>query len=366
MLCMSVARIVLFDQPDQPLRQASVPLLTPGVGEVLVRNAYTTLCRSDLNTYTGKRREPTPTILGHEIVGHIAALGPQAPEHDLRGQPLRVGDLVTWGIFASDPDSPNARRDMPQKGDGLFKYGHEVHHPDSTLHGGLGEYTLLRRHTAIARVDAQVPLPVLALINCAIATVAGSLRLAGDLADETVLVSGAGMLGLVACAMSKACGAARVFATDKSAARLDTARRFGADEGIAIDGIPEEDIADELAGRIGPGLHVLLEYSGAALAMETTLPLLAGGGRAVWVGATYPQRSVRIDAEQVVRRLLTLRGLHNYTPADLLEAVLFIENHHQTYPFDTLVQGGFDLDSAEAAFRHALDANPFRVGIDLR
>ena len=130
-----------------PLRLEEHTLPAPGEGEILVRNEYATLCRSDLSTYAGRRVEKTPTILGHETVGRVAALG--SPLSDLSGRPLRVGDRVTWAIYAADPSGAMARRGIPQKSPDLFKYGHERLTPESSWHGGLAEYTLLRRFTPV-------------------------------------------------------------------------------------------------------------------------------------------------------------------------------------------------------------------------
>lgn len=64
-------------------------------GEALVRNGYATLCRSDLATWAGKRCEAVPTVLGHEVVGHVVDVDSAAPPVDVVGRPLRVGDRVT-------------------------------------------------------------------------------------------------------------------------------------------------------------------------------------------------------------------------------------------------------------------------------
>ena len=59
-------------------------------GEILVKNTFTTLCRSDLYTYKGVRKEKSPTILGHEITGYIVAFGPNYPKFDNRGEKLKL------------------------------------------------------------------------------------------------------------------------------------------------------------------------------------------------------------------------------------------------------------------------------------
>jgi putative phosphonate catabolism associated alcohol dehydrogenase len=349
---------IVFTAAGTPMTSEhhAIPPLEPG--QVLVRNTCTTLCRSDLSTWTGKRQEATPTVLGHEITGRIVAFGADAPRIDVRGQSLAVGDRITWAIFAADPASQRARAGMPQKAPGLFKYGHERLTPDSAHHGGLGEFTLLRANTPIARLEADLPDPVAALINCSVATVAGALRLAGELRDQRVLVSGAGMLGLCACAMSRDRGAASVTAVDIDPARLMTARRFGAHRTWLVrsdgGGLGEIDRVD-----------VVLEFSGAPAAMAATLATLDIGGRAVWIGATMPQAPTPVDAEQVIRRLLSIRGLHNYNVDDFLTAVEFMRSRHAAWPFRELVHDAFTLADAEAAFRHAVGHNPLRVGVHI-
>ena len=352
-MLMNRGRYRMFSAPGKPLVAGMAELPVPGRGEVLVRNEYTTLCRSDLNTYIGKRKEQVPTILGHEIVGRIVAKGPDAPDWDLRGQALAPGSRITWGIYASDPAAALSQRGIPQKAPSLFKYGHEQLSSRSGFHGGLASHILLRAHTPMVRVDEAVPLPVAALINCAMATVAGAFRLAGLLAEETLVVSGAGMLGLVACAMGAEQGA-EVIAVEVDPARLETARRFGATQGFE----PRQVPADLRAAAV-------LELSGVPAAMEQSLSWLGIGGTAVWVGGTHPQRPLQVDAEAFIRNLSLVKGLHNYNAQDLLAAVEFIEQFHDSYPFHTLIHNLSGLDQAEAAFQYALKHNPFRVGLRL-
>ena len=72
------ARAVVFTAAGAPLELRELPLRPPRGAEILVRVTCCTICGSDLHTYTGRRREATPTILGHEITGRVAQFGPQA------------------------------------------------------------------------------------------------------------------------------------------------------------------------------------------------------------------------------------------------------------------------------------------------
>ena len=325
----------IFYSSGSPIKVRSLPIPSLQPQEILIRNEFTTLCRSDLHTYSGKRQEKSPTILGHEIVGRIEQFGSEAPQTDLRGTPLQIGDRVSWAIYASDPCCDMAQKGIPQKGEQLFKYGHEQLSKEQSLHGGLSQYTILREHTPILKIDESVSLSVAATVNCAVSTIAGALRLAGEVRNKAVLVSGAGMMGMIASAMCKSAGASLVATTDINPQRLNQANAFGADEAMLASSMSPPLLTDTF-GSDRP-FDLVLELSGAPTAMEHTLDYLKTGGVAVWVGATFPLRDIRVNAEQVIRRLLTIKGLHNYNQSDFLRAVDFIEQHHSTYPFASLI-----------------------------
>jgi alcohol dehydrogenase len=363
---MQTCKIAVFTSAEEPIHLEEVPVPELKPGEVLVRNEYTTLCRSDLNIFSGKRKEKTPTILGHEVVGRIAALSPNSPKMDLRGRFLRVGDRITWATYASEPESELAESGIPQRGTELFKYGYEKIAPHSSLHGGLGEYMLLRTNTPIVKVEESVPAPLVAIINCVVATVAGAIHIAGKIRDRNIVISGAGMLGAIACAMARTDGAARIIAIDSDEGRRRKALEFGADivlpasaDGAAL----REQMV--MACKEDIHIHKVLEFSGVAEAMESTLALLGEGGTAVWVGATFPQRKLQLDAGLIVRNLYTIKGIHHYGKDDFLKAIHFMEQHHQDFPFLDMIHDQFTLEEVNEAFDYAIEHNPFRVGIRL-
>jgi putative phosphonate catabolism associated alcohol dehydrogenase len=359
----SLAAVFSDQTKEFSLQEIEIPSLKEG--EILVKVSYTTICRSDLYTFEGRRKEKTPTILGHEIVGNIIAFGFNTTKTDLRGHVLSIGDKITWAIYASNPDSFYAKKGIPQKAEDLFKYGHEQITPSSTLHGGLAEFIILRKNTPIIKILDFIPNSVAALINCSVATVAGSLRLATKLKDQIVLVSGTGMLGTIACAMAAYANAKKVIALDSNINRANQALSFGAS--VAIEANNDHlDIQKKINDALNNDttVDVVLEFSGLPNAMLSTLNLLGIGGTAVWVGATFPQETVPVNAEMIVRKLLTIKGLHNYNEKDLIAAVAFIESTCEQYNFNGMVHGGFGLNQITEAYQYALDKNPFRVGID--
>ncbi len=355
------SRIAIMEETLKPLSFEEIPVPTLQEGEILVRNTFATLCKSDINTFIGKRQEKTPTILGHEIVGQIVECSPNAPKSDEKGNLLSIGDRITWGIFASNPDDPLSKRGIPQKAADLFKYGHEQHNKESTLHGGLAEYTILRKNTPIVCLPDTIDDPLAAIINCSVATVSGAFRLAEDIQDKRVLVIGTGMLGIVACAMASLKGARQVIGLDINDARLEKALNFGATH--VYNG--QEHWDQKLKEDTGTAFPVdlVFDFSGVPEALERSLNLLDIGGTAIWVGGTFPQRDMTINAEHIIRRLITIKGLHNYNRTDLVTAVEFIDQAQHHFPFKDLIYTQGSLDKVNEAFQTAINDQPFRVGL---
>lgn len=354
---------VEFSGPGLPfqVRNTRVRNLLPG--EVLVRNCYTTLCGSDLHTFAGVRKEVCPTVLGHEIVGEIVTMHPSHAGFDNKGKKLSPGDPVTWSVFSSNPQSPNALEGIPQKGDDLFKYGHAKAEHEEVFHGGLAEYCILKPNTAILKIPATMPMPVAATLNCAIATVAGAIRLAGDLSDKHILITGMGLLGITCAAMCREAGAEWIGAADIADKRLEDAFGFGADEIINLNGNNRHLVERLQQTHPRKGVDVVFDMSGSPDAMEIGLDCLAIGGRAIWVGAVFNNRKLQVDAEKLIRNLLTIKGLHNYNYEDFKYALDFMKRNWEKYPFGQVVEKEFTLEEVQQAFEYAIQHKPLRVGI---
>ncbi len=330
---------------------------------MLVRVTCATVCGSDLHTYQGHRSTPTPTVLGHEIIGRIEALGPGEPVCDDRAAPLQIGQRVTWSIAASCGRCFFCRRDLPQKCERLFKYGHQAIDEVHPLSGGLAEFCHLAPGTAIVSLPDELPELVACPANCATATVTAALRVGGGCRDQTVLIQGAGMLGLAACALARRGDAREVIVCDVDESRLELAPRFGAHRCVCVAAGAESLGAAVEEATGGRGVDLALELSGAAGAIEAGLPLLRIGGRYVLVGAVFPGPPVSVSAEQIVRRWLSIHGVHNYAPQDLSRAVAFLAENHHRYPFDELVTRTFELSEADRAFQYAIKTRPLRVAV---
>jgi putative phosphonate catabolism associated alcohol dehydrogenase len=360
-------RASVFTAPGRPLELRSFPRPALARGETLVEVICSTLCGSDLHTYLGKRSGPTPSILGHEAVGQIVEFGPG--EHPLQrcgercGEPLSIGDRITWSIAASCGDCFFCQNDLPQKCVRLFKYGHESCYGEHPLSGGMAEFCHLAAGTTILRVPEQLPDVVASSANCATATAAAALRTAGDVRGRTVVIQGAGLLGLTAAAMAHVEQAENVIVADVDPRRLATASRFGAM--AVVDVSDGEDALNDVIRQSthGRGADVIVEMSGAAQAFCQGLSMLRTGGQYILVGAVKPIGSAPLELEQVVRRMWSIRGVHNYAPADLAAAIDFLASNCQRFPFEELVSSVFPLEQADAAFQTMVETSAIRVAV---
>jgi putative phosphonate catabolism associated alcohol dehydrogenase len=344
-------RAMLFTGAGQPLRPMPQSMAPPAGAEIRVRVHCCTLCRSDLATYSGLRIEATPTVLGHEVVGAIESFGPTASHFDAIGQTVSIGDRITWAIVATCNDCYYCTNDLPQKCERGVKYGHHRTSPESPDGGGLAGTITLVPGTAWFRVPDNLSTTVASLANCAGATVAAILEAVGPIAGRSVLIFGAGVLGIIACAMTAAREAHAIIAVDPDSGCRERARAFGATHSLNP---RNHDFEHALTAIVGPrGADIALELSGHQQAVEQCLARIRTGGVAILAGTVSPTPAVSLDPQQFVRRMLTLHGVHNYQARHLQAALDFLAGAGQNFPLESLIAETFPLDRAEDAFAAA-------------
>ena len=351
-------------EPGRPHEAVAVPSVVLAPGDALVEVELATICGSDVHTTRGDRTAPAPLVLGHEQVGRVVALGPGAVAVD--GTPLAVGQRVVWSLTVSCGDCATCRRDLPQKCGSVRKYGHERLVTGWELSGGFATHVHVRSGTAIVPVEADLPAELLAPVSCGTATAVAALDAAAaivPLDGAGVLVTGAGLIGLTATALATDAGA-RVVVVDPDPARRRLAVRFGAVATVDPSAAPDSDDGLGTAFSVAGGAPlVAVEASGSPHAVASALAELGVGGVAVLVGSVFPAPAVPFDAESVVRRLVTVRGVHNYAPRHLVDAVRFVEERHAAWPLDALVGETVDLRDLDAGIAAAAAGGSVRVGV---
>jgi len=353
---------IILTGSEPALKSAVVerPELQPG--EVLVEILCCTICGSDLHTFEGTRSTPCPTILGHEMVGRVVDLHAGSPTLDHQGQPLKIGDRITWSVAVSCKDCEYCRRGLTQKCTRLFKYGHQRLTEQNYLSGGLATHCHLVKGTTIFKVPESLPDLIASPANCATATVMAAFRLAGDVKNRSVLILGAGMLGITACAVAHSRGASSIFVTDIDASRVKRGQEFGANHALLAN--QEQPLHAEIQQLTeNRGVDFVFDMTGVPEVIESGLETMGIGGTMILVGSVYPARAIQFSAETIVRKLLRLEGIHNYIDLDLADALSFLDKFQNAYPFQELCEQTFALDDISAAFTESANPRSYRVAV---
>lgn len=317
----------VFSAPGQPLDIRTFPLPEPRPGEHLVEVLCCNLCGSDLHTLSGRRAEPLPSVLGHEIVG------------------LLDGRRVTWPMVLGCGHCSHCTSGHPAYCPHRHKFGHTrlTSHPSPS--GGFATHCLLPPNTPLFVIPDAIPTPLAASLNCAFATAHAMCAAAGDLAGREVVVLGLGMLGLIVGAMCHHAGARLVGGVDSHAGRLAAALPFGI--------VPAPDSP----------VDILFDATGHAPLVRSWVDRLVPCGRAILAGAVYPAGDLALDFESMVRRSLHLRGVYNYASGDLAGAIAFLSATLDRYPFQSLVAPPFALSQINEAIALAGTGGYHRIAI---
>ncbi len=333
-------RVVELPAPGAQLRPAIRPLPDPGPAEVRVRVDACGVCGSDVFLQKGGFGDtvPFPIVPGHEAAGVVDAVGPGVTG-------VAPGDQVALYYISTPPGDPWAERGRPNISPHLTRMGVDID-------GAFAEY-VIRPVASVIRPPAGVPPPVLAVLTDAVATPLHALKRVARLAPgETLVVLGVGGLGSNAVQLGKALGA-RVIAVSRSAAKLDLARRLGADAVVSAEA---DDPVASVRALTGAGPDVVIQCAGSAAADEQAIAMGGPAGRVVLVGSSLePFRARAVD---ILWRELAVLGSRGFVPDDIRDAIdLYLGG---TLTVDHLVERVRPLEEADAALEDLKAGRVFR------
>ena len=360
---MKTAKAMVFTGAGKKLELRHYPVPSPEPNGIVVRMTMATICGSDLHTFLGKRPGEIPGILGHEIIGEIISLESKV-KCDALKNPLKKGDRVTWSIAASCGECVFCTKwNIPQKCLNLFKYGHAYCNEWPHFVGGFGEVVYLRPGTTVIKIPDHLSNEVVAPINCALSTVVHAVEKLNIHKGDKVLIQGAGMLGIYASAYLKEIGVSEVFVADIEPSRLKVAEKFGAIP-VLVNENDSTDLKNQIMAKTsGYGLDAVLEVCGVAKSVQSGLELLRTGGNFVSAGLVFPESNFTIDGQMLIKKMITISGIHNYRPDHLIKALDFICNSHSKYPFENLISQKYKLEDVNEALLAAQNKNNIRVAI---
>ncbi len=354
----TTARAATVGSPGATPLVEDVLLADPRPGEVLVRVAATGVCHTDVALAAGEYTEGVdqfPIVLGHETSGVVEAVA-------RNDSAFSVGDRVVIALTHHCGVCSYCERGTPilcaRREDSPWRLSRA---DGSRLHqaygvGGFAEAVIVRE-ASLVRVPDDVPLVSAAVVGCAVACGIGAVwNIAGVRPGSSVVVFGAGAVGMSVVMGSALAGAHRITVVDPDQGRRERAVRLGATEGIGFD----DDVLQHLME--GDGFDYAFESVGKADAMECAVRSTRRGGTVTLMGA--PQRDVTftLNALEFVssqRKLLACLG-GNVRPHDDFERYFRLYSRGRL-DIDALVTGTLPLTAIADAFESSRSRDGLRT-----
>jgi len=297
---------------SMPLNVRDVSVEGPRDGEVLVKIAAASLCRSDLSVVNGLRAWPMPIVPGHEASGVVEDVGTGVSK-------VKKGDSVVLIFQPQCGACPSCvSGDAHLCGPGLaanragelLAGGTRLHSDSVDLHHHMGlsafaEYAVVSDKSVVPMPEG-ISLDVGALFGCAVMCGAGTVLNTGAVRPgETVAIVGGGGVGSSAILGARAAGAERIIVVDLDPNRLESAKGLGATDVVLSEG---GDGAAKVMELTGGGVDHAFETAGTLGAFETAYNGVRRGGQVVTVGLVDPKTPFSLDVASLVTGAKTVKG----------------------------------------------------------
>jgi L-iditol 2-dehydrogenase len=290
-------RACVFHGP-RDIRVQSVPEPVPGPGELVLRMQATGLCHSDIRVYKGEKQAKIGVIPGHEDVGIIEEIG-EGVEDWQRGQRVALCPIIACGRCFY------CLRGLRNRCLKRITLGYEVN-------GGLAQYLLVP--SALVSLGHVLAVPEglsseAATLMEPLACVLNSLETCRLAPGGSLLLLGAGPMGLLHLLLARALGAATIIVAEVNEGRLEGARRLGAS--LALN--PERDDLQEavLTASDGLGADAVVVTTGVASLVVPALSAVRRQGTVSLFGGFLPGASVPLDANLIHYGEIVLTGSQN-------------------------------------------------------
>ena len=340
----------------------NVDIAKPIGREVLVNVHASGLCHTDL-LFATHEIVPTPAVLGHEVAGIVVTVGPEVRQ-------LHVGDHVVGSLAQSCGACTRCLSGRP----------FQCKYPESTLRrptdaprlnrngialfqgfglGGFAERALIHENQ-LAVVPRELPFPQAALLGCGVVTGAGSvLNTANVSAGETVVIFGAGGVGLNAVSGARIAGASRIVVIDIQAKRLDEAKRFGATD--VIDSArtkPVEAVRDLLP----EGADHVFDFVGQKAVAEQGLAMLGVGAGLYLAGVARPDVDIGVNIFDAIAGQKRVQGVNFGSTNAKRDIPMYAELYLKgRMNLDDLVSKGISLREVNEGYEALKDGSLTRL-----
>lgn len=332
------------------LKVEEVPTPSPGPGEVLVEVGANTICGTDLRILRGEKTSyvELPVVLGHEAAGRVAEVGEGVDRYE-------VGDRVALTPGIPDRRCWACRHDLENMCENKRIVGYSVD-------GGLAEYMLVPAESVDAGclfvAESDLPYEQLALAE-PLGCVVNGQRLTPVGVGDTVLVMGAGPIGLLHLQLALLSGAGSVIVSQRSPARRALAERLGA--AVAVDPTSQDlaEVVDEVTG--GRGVDLAIIAIGVPELVNQAVRLTRVAGRVNIFAGLAGKGWAEVEANLIHYKQLVVTGSSDVRRSDFETALGLITS--ERVDTASLVTHRFPLTDVAGAFEAAAGRQAVKVAV---
>ena len=355
----------VFYEKEKPFQIETLDLDEPKAGEVLVKVQAAGVCHSDYHLVTGALRHKRPVVPGHEGAGRVEAVGAGVTR-------VKPGDFVAlnWApncgecFYCLDEHPSLCETYIPAIWSGvmldgaprLSKDGQPVYHFSAI--SCFAEYAVVPQESCVP-LPKEIPPAVAALIGCAVTTGVGSvINTAAVKPGASVVVYGAGGVGLSTIMGAKLSGAGQIIAVDITPAKLEIAHSFGATETLlAGDQVPDQ-IKDLTGGR---GADYVFEAIGIPQVQEQSLQVVRPGGTVVFEGISPMGSETNLPGAIITRKEISIKGSYYGSGNTAREFPKYADLYLRgMLAIDQLVTRTYSLDQINEAYADMIAGNTAR------
>ena len=348
---MPFGKVTVFNSPGMPFELDELPTPEIEPGAVLIKNTHGVICGSDLHIWRGDMSTHPNRIVGHEFTGVVHSLGKGVETDSLRRE-LQEGDRVAFPFF-----NPCNRCYMCIRGE-FHACPHRSRRKDLASHpycdGGYADFYYLPPGHYIFKVPDELPTEAVPSVNCALSQVMFGLERAKMDFGDTVVIQGAGGLGIYATAVASEKGASKVIVIDGQQPRLDLAMKCGATDTISLVDYPTPQARVERVKELtqGVGADVVMEVVGIPSATLEGLDMVRFNGKFIDIG-NIGEGSIEIPAAKVIGNQTQWLGTTHYDPWIIEASLQFLVRVKDRLPVADVISHTYPLEQINEAFEFA-------------
>ncbi len=351
-------------------------------GALIVKMEMSGICGTDKHAYKGEvtlyggteteQDMVFPSVHGHENSGIVVEMNGDGRDIEYSGQELKVGDRVT--------NCPNVIC-------GRCYYCRNIHgYPYCAEHQGIGmtyyadrypyivggwsEYMYLPPKAWIYKVPEYLPVEYSALSELFVVTAIldrakeySAYGGKGFFFGDTVVVQGAGPIGMMMVVKARLLGAGKIIALDAMDMKLELAKEFGADLGVNVSGLSDQELVQIIRDETeGHGADVVVETVGTPDVVRVGLEMLRRGGTYLETGNFADTGEVSLNIHRhIAAKNVLIFGNTNHPHDGYYRAMEMMYRHRNDFPLQKLITHRFSLDQAQEALETSFQPDALKV-----